>query len=81
MRGTPVDELTQTILYRAMSTGKVNPDLMLLLVEPLMYLIIAIAENSDIEPVIYEGEEIDEMDLNTLLPVTLVALAPGIVSV
>jgi hypothetical protein len=62
MRGTPVDELTQTILYRAMSTGKVNPDLMLLLVEPLMYLIIAIAENSDIEPVIYEGEEIDEMD-------------------
>jgi hypothetical protein len=45
-----------------MSSGKINPDLLLLLIEPVMYLIIAIAENSDIEPVIYEGEDFDEMD-------------------
>tara|TARA_R100001460_G_C3551622_1_gene175192 strand:+ start:47 stop:709 length:663 start_codon:yes stop_codon:yes gene_type:complete len=62
MRKTPVDDITQVLLYKAMSSGKINPDLMLLLIEPVMYLIIAIAENSDIEPVIYEGEDIDEMD-------------------
>jgi hypothetical protein len=62
MRKTPVDDLTQVLLYKAMSSGKINPDLLLLLIEPVMYLIIAIAENSDIEPVIYEGEDFDEMD-------------------
>ena len=42
-----------------MSVGKYNNDLMLLLLEPIMYLIIAIAEEYDIEPVIYEGMDND----------------------
>jgi hypothetical protein len=45
-----------------MYVGKYNNDLMLLLLEPLMYLIIAIAEEYDIEPVIYEGMDNDIAD-------------------
>ena len=43
-KGTPVDELTQVILYKGMTQGLYNTDLMMLLIEPIMYLIIAIAE-------------------------------------
>ena len=63
---TPIDELAQVILYRGMTEGLFNPDLMLLLIEPTMYLLIAIAEEYDIEPTIYEGFEdelIDERDI------------------
>ena len=45
-----------------MTVGKYNSDLMLLLLEPLMYLIIAIAEEYEIEPVIYEGMDNDIAD-------------------
>ena len=58
-KGTPVDELTQVILYRGMTQGVYNTDLMMLLIEPVMYLIIAIAEEYEIEPVIYEGMDND----------------------
>ena len=57
--GQPVDEIAQIIAYRGMSVGKYNNDLMLLLLEPIMYLIIAIAEEYEIEPVIYEGMDND----------------------
>ena len=45
-----------------MTVGKYNSDLMLLLLEPLMYLIIAIAEEYEIDPVIYEGMDNDIAD-------------------
>ena len=57
--GQPVDEIAQMVAYRGMSVGKYNSDLMLLLLEPIMYLIIAIAEEYEIEPVIYEGMDND----------------------
>ena len=60
---TPIDELAQVILYKGMTEGIFNPDLMLLLLEPLMYLIIAIAEEYEIDPVIYEGMDNDIIDV------------------
>jgi hypothetical protein len=60
--GQPVDEIAQIVAYRGMSVGKYNSDLMLLLLEPIMYLIIAIAEEYEIEPVIYEGMDSDIAD-------------------
>ena len=60
--GQPVDEIAQIIAHRGVTEGKFNPDLMLLLLEPLMYLIIAIAEEYEIEPVIYEGMDNDIAD-------------------
>ena len=56
---TPIDQLAQVILYRGMTKGLFNPDLMLMLIAPTMYLLIAIAEENDIEPVIYEEQDED----------------------
>ena len=60
--GQPVDEIAQVIAHRGVTAGKFNPDLMLLLLEPLMYLIIAIAEEYEIDPVLYEGMDQDIAD-------------------
>ena len=64
--GQAVDEIAQIVAYRGMSVGKYNSDLMLLLLEPLMYLIIAIAEEYEIDPVIYEGMDEDIFDENDI---------------
>ena len=64
MNKTPIDEIAQTILYVSVKDGKINPDLMLLLVEPVLYLLLAIAENAGINDyVLYDGEDADEMSL------------------
>ena len=64
--GQPVDEIAQMVAYRGMSVGKYNSDLMFLMLEPLMYLIIAIAEEYEIEPVIYEGMDNDIIDIEDI---------------
>ena len=70
----PVDEIAQVILYKGATSGLFNMDLMLMLVEPTMYLLIAIAEEYDIEPVIYEGQDVDlaeKEDIDTVKKETL----------
>jgi hypothetical protein len=58
--GIPLDQLAQVILYRGYTQGKFSPDLMLMLAEPTIYLLIAIADYADIKDyVLYEGEEDD----------------------
>ena len=42
--GIPLDQMTQVILYRGYTQGLYNPDLMTLLIEPTLYLLIAIAD-------------------------------------
>ena len=64
MNKTPIDEIAQTILYVSVKDGKINPDLMLLLVEPVLYLLLAMTENAGINDyVLYDGEDADEMSL------------------
>ena len=61
--GMPVDEIAQVILYKGYRSGKFNPDMVLLLAEPTIYLLIAIADYADIKDyVLYEGEEEDDPD-------------------
>tara|TARA_R100001530_G_scaffold59439_1_gene43082 strand:+ start:697 stop:1824 length:1128 start_codon:yes stop_codon:yes gene_type:complete len=56
--GTPVGDITKMLLVSGLSQGKFNPDLMLLLVEPVMYMILAIAERVGIKDIkLYRGEE------------------------
>jgi len=62
MNKQPVDEIAQVILYKGATEGLFNMDLMLMLVEPTMYLLIAIAEEYDIEPILYEGQDVDLAD-------------------
>ena len=58
--GTALDEIAQVILYKGYSEGKWNPDLMMLLIEPTLYLLIAIADYADIDDyVLYDGEDND----------------------
>ena len=56
--GVPVGNIAQVILTDGFQKGMFNPDLMMLLIEPTMYMIIAFAEKAGIDDYItYEGEE------------------------
>ena len=57
----PVDAIAQVVLVEGFRQGKFNPDLALQLLEPTMYMLLAIAEKSGIEPTLEaEGDEDDE---------------------
>lgn len=60
--GTPVMEIVQVILFKGFTEGKWNPDLLMMLIEPVAYMIIALAERLDIDFVVYEDEEQDEIE-------------------
>tara|TARA_R110000824_G_scaffold141740_2_gene308593 strand:+ start:1447 stop:2193 length:747 start_codon:yes stop_codon:yes gene_type:complete len=59
--GAAVADLSIAILYAKFSEGAVNPDVMLLLVEPVMFIIMAIGEEAEIKYNI-EGNDLDELD-------------------
>lgn len=61
--GTPVSDIAQIILYGGFEQGLWNPDLMLLLIEPTMYMIMGLIEKAGVlEYQIYRGEEEDASD-------------------
>jgi len=62
----PVMDIVQTLLFTGFKEGKWNPDLMLMLVEPVAYMILALAERAGIDPKIYQGEENDEAEERVL---------------
>ena len=64
--GTTLMDITQGILFKGFTEGKWNPDLMMLLAEPVAYILLALAERADINPKIYKGEEEDEDNEATL---------------
>jgi len=59
--GVPVTDLAMQIGYVGFREGKWNPDLMMMLMEPLMYLLMALAEKAGIEYRIDDEDE-DEVD-------------------
>ena len=58
----PIMDITQTLLFQGFTEGQWSPDLMLMLVEPVAYMLLALAERAQIEPIIYRAEEEDEVD-------------------
>jgi hypothetical protein len=60
----PVDAIAQTVLVEGFRQGKFNPDLALQLLEPTMYMLLAIAEKSGIEPTLDAAGEEDDEDLD-----------------
>ena len=59
--GTPITDVTHMLLVAGFSKGQFNPDLMMLLIEPIMYMLMAIADKVGITDVkMYSGEEEDE---------------------
>ena len=59
-----VADLAAMILFTGFQEGKWNPDLLLLLLEPTMYMIMAMAEKAEMGDnyVLYRGEEEDDVD-------------------
>ena len=73
--GVALDEIAQVILYKGYTEGKFSPDLMLLLIEPTIYLLIAIADYADISDYTLYNEEVDDPDTeipeDTITPVMM----------
>ncbi len=64
--GIPLDELAQVILYKGYTEGKYTPDMMLMLAEPTIYLLIAIADYAEIKDYVLYNEEDEDPD--TMIP-------------
>jgi len=62
--GTPVGDITKMLLVSGLAQGKFNADLMLLLVEPVMYMLLAIAEKVGITNVIINRGDDPEVEID-----------------
>jgi hypothetical protein len=60
-QGGAVADIGTAILYAKFNEGKISPDVMMLLAEPVMYTIMAIGEEANIKYNI-EGNDLDEFD-------------------
>ena len=60
--GMPVGNLAAMILQTGFQEGKWNPDLMMLLIEPTMYILAAIAEQCGIDYLLYEGDTFESYE-------------------
>ena len=56
-KGVPIMTLVEVILFEQFQDGMFNPDLMLMLAEPLAYMLIALAERLDLDIKIDNEEE------------------------
>ena len=73
--GMSIGKITEMLLFIGFTKGEFNADLMMLLAEPTMYMLLAIAEAVGLDPKIDEDDEIttaedideeDEEDINRL---------------
>jgi hypothetical protein len=55
--GVGVIDIASTVLYSGFLEGKWNPDLMTLMMEPTMYMIIALAEKADVPYSLEAGDD------------------------
>ena len=67
----PIMDIVKIFLVEAFEDGIINPDMVLLLAEPLAYMIMALAERADIDFVIDDDDATDrrttdEMDMGVL---------------
>ena len=69
--GTPLMDITQGVLFKGFTEGKWNPDLLMLLAEPVCYILMALAERADVNFIIYRGEEEDEEDAAKIFDVSM----------
>ena len=60
--GAAVADIAMIMLYTKFTEGKFNPDVLLLLAEPIMYVIMAIGEEANIKYNIEDSNDLDEFD-------------------
>lgn len=61
--GIPVMDIAQMLLMTGFQKGKMNPDMMLMQLEPTAYMLLAIAEKAGINPVLTRDEELEADDV------------------
>jgi len=59
----PIMDITKLILYDGFQKGKWNPDLLMVLAEPLSYIIMGLAERANIDYVIVSTDEDEDDDV------------------
>tara|TARA_B110000902_G_C14222757_1_gene555833 strand:- start:240 stop:851 length:612 start_codon:yes stop_codon:yes gene_type:complete len=59
--GIPVMQITQMILFQKFKEGEYNPDLMIMMIEPVAYMIIALAERLDLDIIVDEDDDEDDI--------------------
>ena len=59
--GMSISQLTEMLLFIGFTKGQFNADLMMLLAEPTMYMLLAVAEGVGIDPVINDDDAADEI--------------------
>ena len=69
-QGVPVMELTQVILFKGFTEGKWNPYLMILLAEPLAFMLMALAERQGIDYVITRDDVEEDAESERKLSTT-----------
>ena len=66
--GIPLDEISQVVLYKGYTEGKFTTDLMVMLIEPTLYLLIAIADYAEIKDYTLYNEEVQDEEDTELPP-------------
>jgi hypothetical protein len=61
-QGVPVADITTQMLYVGFREGKWNPDMLMMLIEPVMYVLMALSEKSGVDYVLYGDEDEDDED-------------------
>ena len=57
--GIPIAGLAEVLIKTSFQKGKINPDLAITLMEPVMYMLLSVAEKIGVDPVLSDDEEED----------------------
>ena len=60
--GAAVADIAMVMLYTKFTEGKFNPDVLMLLAEPVMYVVMAIGEEANIKYNIEDSNDLDQLD-------------------
>jgi len=61
-QGIPIADVTTQLVYVGFREGKWNPDLLMMLIEPVMYILMALCEKAGVDYVLYGDEDEDDED-------------------
>lgn len=62
--GLPIEYIAEKYLMKAFRDGDINPDMLLLCIEPTIYMLISLATYANIDPVLYPEDNMDDEEAN-----------------
>ena len=69
-KGVPIEDVAQMLLFQAFATGQISPDLQLLAVEPVLFMLIGLSQYAGIDDAVLYPEEsfgLDDQEVKGLL--------------